>query len=248
MGSTWYALWHDLLKTVKSPQETANTPKGEFVRGIFSAIAGRYDFANHLLSGGLDFYWRKKAAKIVQGWKPEHILDLATGSGDLARDLRAACPAAHIVGADFCHPMLAEARRKGVQNLIVADGLRLPLADGAFDVLTVAFGLRNMESWPRALTEMGRMLRPGGHLLVLDFSTPPPPLSYLYRPYLRHVLPRIAALLTGERSAYDYLGDSIETFPQGGAMCALISAAGFRSARCEPLTGGIVSIYVAERA
>lgn len=214
---------------------------------MFSAIAGRYDLANHLLSGGMDYLWRRRAAAIVQKWAPMRLLDLATGSGDLALALRAACPSTSIVGADFCHPMLVEAQRKGVPNLIVADGLRLPFGDETFDVLTVAFGLRNMESWPRALAEMARVLRRGGHLLVLDFSTPPPPLRYLYRPYLRHVLPRLAALLTGERSAYDYLGDSIEKFPQGAAMCALIAEAGFHSAHCEPLTGGIVSLYTAER-
>ena len=214
---------------------------------MFSAIAGRYDLANHLLSGGMDFLWRRRAAAIVRKWTPTRLLDLATGSGDLALALRAACPAATVVGADFCHPMLVEAQRKGVPNLIVADGLGLPFGDATFDVLTVAFGLRNMASWPRAIAEMARVLCPGGHLLVLDFSTPPPPLRFLYRPYLRHVLPRLAALLTGGRAAYDYLGDSIEKFPQGPAMCTLIADAGFRAAHCEPLTGGIVSLYTAER-
>jgi demethylmenaquinone methyltransferase/2-methoxy-6-polyprenyl-1,4-benzoquinol methylase len=215
---------------------------------MFAAIAQRYDLANHLLSGGLDFLWRRRAARIVREWNPARLLDLATGSGDLALALRAACPAAAIVGADFCHPMLLEAQRKGAAHLIVADGLRLPFASGAFDAVTIAFGLRNMESWPAALAEMHRVLAPGGHLLVLDFSVPPSPLRYLYRPYLRHILPRIAAFLTGERAAYDYLGDSIENFPRGEAMCALIETAGFTDARCTPLTGGIVSLYTARRA
>jgi demethylmenaquinone methyltransferase / 2-methoxy-6-polyprenyl-1,4-benzoquinol methylase len=111
--------------------------------------------------------------------------------------------------------------------------------------VTIAFGLRNMESWPDALAEMHRVLAPGGHLLVLDFSVPPPPLRYLYRPYLHYILPRLAAVLTRERAAYDYLGDSIEKFPQGEAMCALIQSAGFAEAHCTPLTGGIVSMYTA---
>ena len=219
----------------------------QFVRGMFAKIASRYDLANHLLSGGMDFLWRRRAAKLVRGWNPARILDLATGSGDLAITLRAACPQAFIVGADFCHPMLCEARRKGAPNLIVADGMRMPFADGTFDALTVAFGLRNMESWPGALREMARVLRPGGHLLVLDFSLPPPPLRWLYRPYLHHILPHIAALLTREQAAYDYLGDSIEKFPHGPAMCALLIEAGFIEAKCQPLTGGIVSLHTAQR-
>lgn len=214
---------------------------------MFSSIAKKYDLANHLLSGGLDFLWRRRSATLVAGWKPEKILDLATGSGDLALALYTACPHSLIVGADFCHPMLQEAHHKGLAHLVTADGLRLPFASASFDVLTVAFGLRNMESWADALTEMSRVIQPGGHLLVLDFSVPPAPLRWLYRPYLHHVLPRIAALLTGQKSAYDYLGASIEAFPSGEAMCALINASGFTDASCLPLSGGIVSLYNAAR-
>jgi demethylmenaquinone methyltransferase/2-methoxy-6-polyprenyl-1,4-benzoquinol methylase len=214
---------------------------------MFTSIAQRYDLANHLLSGGLDFLWRARCAKLVAAWQPARILDLATGSGDLALALRAACPRSLLVGADFCPPMLREARRKGLAHLVAADGLRLPFAAATFDALTVAFGLRNMESWPGALAEMSRVLRPGGHLLVLDFSVPPAPLRWIYRPYLHHVLPRLAAFLTGEKSAYDYLGESIEAFPFGAAMCRLIDSAGFRDAACLPLSGGIVSLYTAAR-
>lgn len=215
---------------------------------MFSSIAKKYDLANHLLSGGLDFLWRARSARLVAGWKPSRILDLATGSGDLAMALRAACPQSLVVGADFCHPMLREARRKGLDHLVTADGMRLPFADATFDALTVAFGLRNMESWPGALAEMSRVLRPGGHLLVLDFSVPPAPLRWIYRPYLHHLLPHVAAFLTGQKSAYDYLGESIEAFPFGPAMCELINSAGFSGAACLPLSGGIVSLYTATRS
>lgn len=215
---------------------------------MFTSIAEKYDLANHLLSGGLDFLWRRRSAALVAAWKPEKILDLATGSGDLALALRSACPRSVIVGADFCHPMLREAQRKGLTHLATADAMRLPFASATFDVLTVAFGLRNMESWPGALVEMGRVIRPGGHLLVLDFSVPPPPLRWIYRPYLHHVLPRIAALLTGQKSAYDYLGASIEAFPCGDAMCALIASSGFTDTVCLPLTGSIVTLYTATRS
>jgi demethylmenaquinone methyltransferase/2-methoxy-6-polyprenyl-1,4-benzoquinol methylase len=214
---------------------------------MFGEIAGRYDLANHLLSGGLDFLWRRKAARLVRTWQPSRVLDLATGSGDLAITLREACPHALVVGADFCPPMLSVARRKGLHNLVAADGLQLPFAEGAFGAVTIAFGLRNMASWPAALAEMRRILRPGGHVLILDFSIPAAPLRWVYRPYLHHVLPRIAAALTGNKAAYDYLGDSIEQFPQGQVMCALLEEAGFNHPAHQPLSGGIVSLYTASR-
>lgn len=214
---------------------------------MFATIARRYDFANHVLSGGLDFFWRRRAAQLVKAWNPLHLLDLATGSGDLALTLARACPRSHILGADFCPPMLAVARQKGLRNLVVADGLALPFADESFDVVTVAFGLRNMASWSGALAQMTRVLKPGGHLLVLDFSVPPPPIRWFYRPYLHHFLPRIAAWVTGDRAAYDYLGDSIENFPHGSAMCQLLEEAGLRGSHWERLSGGIVTIYTGER-
>ena len=221
--------------------------KSQSVRSMFSVIAERYDFANHFLSLGLDFFWRRRATKIVAGWKPTRILDLATGSGDLALALRASCPEALMVGADFCLPMLQVAQRKGLSNLVVADGMRLAFASGSFDLLTVAFGLRNMASWSGALAEMARVIRSGGHLLVLDFSVPPPPLRWIYRPYLHGVLPHLAALVTGNKEAYDYLGDSIEKFPCGRAMIDLIEQAGFDEVRAEPMSGGIVTIYTGRR-
>jgi demethylmenaquinone methyltransferase/2-methoxy-6-polyprenyl-1,4-benzoquinol methylase len=217
------------------------------VRGIFSSIAGRYDLTNHLLSGGLDFLWRARAARLVAAWKPRTILDLATGSGDLALALQKKCPDARVIGADFCLPMLQEAARKGLHPLIAADGTRLPFTDDALDVVTIAFGLRNMSSWPGALQEMARVLRPGGHLLILDFSLPRPPLAALYRFYLHRVLPLFAGLLTGQRAGYEYLGESIESFPSGDAMCALITQNGFRHPHAQPLAAGIVSIYTAEK-
>lgn len=221
--------------------------KGAAVRRLFGSIARRYDIANHLLSGGLDFFWRRRAAKIVRSWNPARVLDLATGSGDLALALAKACPDADVIGADFCLPMLLAARRKGVAKLVQADGMALPFSDATFDAVTIAFGLRNMESWQRGLAEIARVLRPGGHLLVLDFSIPRPPFRGLYRFYLHRVMPFFARLLTGERQAYEYLGASIEKFPSGPGMNTMIEAEGFADAKCEPLTGGIVSLYTATR-
>jgi demethylmenaquinone methyltransferase/2-methoxy-6-polyprenyl-1,4-benzoquinol methylase len=182
---------------------------------------------------------------MVASWRPNTVLDMATGSGDLALAIERACPEAIVTGADFCEPMLERARAKGLRRTVVADALRLPFADGSFDAVTVAFGLRNMESWPGALREMGRVLNAGGHLLVLDFSLPGPPLRGPYRLYLHHVLPVIAGLVTREKGAYEYLGDSIEQFPAGTKMLSLIEECGYGEAAWEPLTGGIVSLYTA---
>jgi len=193
----------------------------------------------------MDWFWRRRLARIVAGWQPGLLLDLATGSGDVALTLRRYCPGTRLVGADFSLPMLREARRKGFDTVVAADGLALPFAPQTFDAVTIAFGLRNMASWPGALREMNRVLRPGGHVLILDFSMPGPPFRALYRPYLHRVLPKIAGALTGEKSAYEYLGASIEAFPAGAAMEALLEGAGFTQAHTRRCTGGIVSLYTA---
>ena len=214
---------------------------------MFGRIARRYDLANHVLSGGADFLWRRRAAKIVEGWQPQRVLDLAAGSGDLALEMQRRLPEATIVAADFSPEMLEIARRKGVRETVLADALQLPFEAGSFDCVTVAFGLRNMADWDAALREMGRVLRPGGHLLVLDFSIPSGALRPAYRFYLHRCLPLLASLVTGQRDAYDYLGRSIEKFPSGGEMVELIEKNGFASPSAEPLTGGIATIYVAQK-
>ncbi len=218
------------------------------VRAYFAQIASRYDLANHLLSCGVDVLWRLRAAEVVQSWQPSAILDLATGSGDLARTLKRACPKALLIGADFCEPMLQVARSKRLPNLVVADALQLPFPNASFDAVTVAFGLRNMASWTGALVEIQRVLTPGGHLLVLDFGMPEPPLLGLYRFYLHHILPSLASLLTGERSAYTYLADSIESFPNGTHMCSRLEAIGFQHPTYEALLGGVAALYTARKA
>lgn len=220
----------------------------EFVRKAFAAIAPRYVLANHVLSGGADVLWRRRVAAEVKARRPGWVLDLATGSGDLAAAVRSACPEARVVGADFCAPMMVRARRRGLGDLIVADGLALPFGDGSFDVVTIGFGLRNMEDYGMAVREMARVIRPGGCLCVLDFSQPGGWMSRGYKWYLHRVLPVLAGWLTGQRGAYEYLGGSIESFPSGSGMTALLDANGFGGSRCVPLTGGIASLYVAEKA
>ena len=217
------------------------------VRAMFDRIARRYDLANHLLSGGIDFWWRHRAAEMVKAWAPDRVLDLACGSGDLALAVQRKLPDAAITAADFSSEMLAIAHRKGVQRTVLADALHLPFGDGSFDCLMVAFGLRNMANWSAALREMARVLTSSGHLIVLDFSTPRGILQPAYRFYLRRMLPRIAGLITGQSQAYDYLGSSIETFPSGKAMTQLIQDSGLDAAAALPLTGGIATIYTAQK-
>jgi len=213
---------------------------------MFGSIARRYDLANHVLSCGCDFYWRKRAADMVAAWQPQKILDLATGTGDLAIVLQNRISNTEITGADFSEEMLAIARKKGLKNTIVADLLAVPFVSRSFDCVTIAFGLRNVQDWSKALREIARVLCRQGRLLILDFSLPrSAALRAVYRLYLHHCLPFVAAALTGKKSAYDYLGDSIEKFPGGDMMLSLIEANGFAHARAEPLTGGIVTIYTA---
>ena len=215
---------------------------------MFGSIAARYDLANHLLSCGIDFYWRKRAAEIVASWQPKKIVDLATGTGDLALALQKKLPDAQIVGVDFLPQMLELAKRKGVRQTVIADAMKLPFADAFFDCATVAFGLRNMEDWGGALREMSRVLNANGHLLVLEFSLPAMSiLRAIYRFYLHRCLPLLGSFLTKKKSAYDYLGDSVEEFPSGNALSHLMAANGFTGAAFEPLTGGIVTVYTAEK-
>lgn len=216
----------------------------KFVKGAFAKIADRYVMTNHVLSMGTDILWRKKVGRIVRGWGPKRVLDVATGTGDLALEIQKKCPDAEVMGTDFCPEMLAHATKGGVQKTQVEDAMNLSFEDGTFDVVTVAFGLRNMENWEGALREMGRVIRPGGHLLVLDFSQPRGILKKPYGFYLNKVLPRIAGLLTGQGGAYKYLAGSIGEFPYGEKMISLFEKAGFAEATCDPLSGGIASIYV----
>jgi demethylmenaquinone methyltransferase / 2-methoxy-6-polyprenyl-1,4-benzoquinol methylase len=215
---------------------------------MFDRIARRYDLANHLLSGGADFLWRRRAVRIVEEWRPRRVLDLATGSGDLALALQRRLPEAAITAADFSPEMLSVARRKGVQETVLADALHLPFPDESFDCVTVAFGLRNMADWSLALREMSRVLRPGGHVLVLDFSMPAGLLRPAYRFYLHRCLPILASLVTGQKAAYDYLGGSIEKFPAGDEMLRLIEKNGFVLGAVRSVTGGIAAIYTADKA
>jgi len=230
-------------------------PDPAAVNAMFGRIAGRYDIANRLLSGGLDVFWRRRLVQEVACTNPASIVDLATGSGDVAFALRRRLgPAVEITGMDFCQPMLDEAERKQARLRLdgppiafrLGDAMDIPLPDRSVDAVTISFGLRNTADRGRALREMRRILtRPRGHLFVLEFSQPYRWFAPVYFFYLRHLLPRIAALVTGDKSAYDYLCGSIEAFPDRPAICREIRDAGFTEVRAIPLTLGTVALHIA---
>lgn len=221
-------------------------PDPQFVHAAFSSIAKRYVAANHVLSLGADVLWRERAIKMIAEWKPQRLLDIATGTGDLALAVKKALPEVEVLGTDFCRPMLDVAVQRGLENVLEADAMNLPLPDASFDAATVGFGLRNMADYSKALKEFRRILKPGGHLLVLDFSMPEGLLAAPYRFYLHRILPRIAGILTGNSAAYDYLGESIEAFPRGQSFCRLLESCGYSAPSALPLLCGIASIYTAE--
>ncbi len=228
-------------------------PDPKAVNSMFARIAGRYDLANHLLSGGVDYWWRRRLVRVVHDAHPQVILDLATGSGDVAFAFADGLPReVRITGMDFCQPMLDEAVKKRAGSTRWAgiefnqgDGMALPLPDRAFDAVTISFGLRNMADRHKSLSEMRRVLRPGGRLFVLEFSQPYFWFRPVYYAYLKLVLPLVAGVVTGDRSAYEYLGGSIESFPDREAMSREIIRAGFKSVRATPLTFGIVALHEA---
>ncbi len=232
-------------------------PDPTAVNSMFARIAGRYDLANHLLSGGLDVWWRRCLVKAVARQAPADVLDLATGSGDVAFALSRGLPAGTVItGMDFCQPMLDQADtkkaslpadRQATLTFRPGDGLALPLPDACFDAVTISFGLRNMADRDRSLREMHRVLRPNGRLYVLEFSQPSAWFRPLYFFYLRRLLPLIAGAVTGDRAAYVYLNETIEQFPGRKALAEQISAAGFTRVTACGLTFGTVALHEAAK-
>lgn len=219
-----------------------------YVKKAFQSIADKYVVTNHVLSLGTDILWRKRVCKVIKDWKPSKILDVATGTGDLALEMQKAYPKAEITAVDFCPEMLAHAEKRGIKNTQVVDALNMPFENETADLVTVAFGLRNMQDYSKALQEMRRVLEPEGHLLVLDFSLPKGIFAKPYAFYLNKVLPKIAGLITGKKDAFEYLAGSIQQFPNGQAMCDFIATQGYKNTRCIPLSFGIASIYIAEKS
>jgi demethylmenaquinone methyltransferase / 2-methoxy-6-polyprenyl-1,4-benzoquinol methylase len=232
------------------PHESTS-PDPAAVQSMFGRIARRYDAANHLLSGGIDILWRRRLLREVARCRPSTVVDLATGSGDVAFALQRGLPeATRIIGLDFCAPMLEEAEKKKARNerfrditFRQGDILNLPLADATADVVTIAFGLRNLADRARGLREMRRILRPGGTLLVLEFTQPARPLRPFYYFYLNRVLPGMAGLISGDRAAYEYLNNTIQAFPDKERLCDEFRAAGFSKVSATGLTGSIVALH-----
>jgi demethylmenaquinone methyltransferase/2-methoxy-6-polyprenyl-1,4-benzoquinol methylase len=232
------------------------------VREMFSGIAPRYDLLNHLLSGRLDNVWRARVARrfapiLARG--DARVLDLCCGTGDLAFALARRGPA-RIVGADFSHAMLAIARRKAeaatsasvsgnsAVEFVEADALRMPFADATFDLVTTAFGFRNLANYDEGLKEIRRVLRPGGELGILEFSEPRGKLfGALYRFYFRHILPTLGGAISGNSAAYSYLPRSVGRFPSPEELAAQMERAGFGDVRFVRWTGGIVTLHTGRR-
>lgn len=223
------------------------------VREMFSNIAARYDLLNHLLSGNIDKRWRRIVAKRVQerltSSEPT-ILDLACGTGDLSLTLFEAT-GGKIVAADFCRPMLEIAAGKVQKKIefVEGDALSLPFRENSFDVVTIAFGLRNLSSVERGLAEIRRVLKARGWLAVLEFSRPA---NRVVRPlfgfYFHRMLPVVGGVISGSRSAYTYLPDSVERFPDQRQLALMMEQAGFDQVTYENLTGGIAALHLGSRA
>jgi demethylmenaquinone methyltransferase/2-methoxy-6-polyprenyl-1,4-benzoquinol methylase len=221
---------------------------------MFARVAPRYDRANHILSLGIDSWWRRRAVRVAGLQSGEKVLDVCAGTGDLSLCL--ARHGARVLGSDFCPEMISRAAVKARSlpdaqrpRYLVADSMSLPFDDAQFDLVTVAFGIRNLEDPVQGLREMARVLRPGGRVMVLEFSKPRLPLvrgAYLF--YFRRVLPKLGSWISGDREgAYDYLPRTVMAFPEGGEFLALMGEAGLHSPTVTPASFGIASIYRAER-
>lgn len=221
---------------------------------MFDNIAGNYDFLNHFLSLGIDIFWRKRLVRKLQKQKPQNILDVATGTADLAIAMMKIKPF-NVVGIDISNGMLEVGRKKIKQQdlektiqLQQADSEDLPFKDATFDAVTVSFGARNFENLQKGLSEMARVLKPGGKIYILEFSKPTLfPFKQLYDFYFKFVLPLIGKLLSKDNAAYTYLPESVKAFPHGKELNSIIENCGYTNAKNHPLTMGIASIYTAQK-
>jgi demethylmenaquinone methyltransferase/2-methoxy-6-polyprenyl-1,4-benzoquinol methylase len=237
------------------PYAGSKLSKKEQIADMFDNIAFRYDFLNHFMSMGIDVIWRKKALKQLKTLQPKQMLDVATGTGDFAIMAQRILQPDHITGIDISEGMLAIGRKKieklGLDNKITlqgGDSETISFPDQTFDAITVAFGVRNFEHLEKGLSEMRRVLKPGGKLVILEFSNPTVfPIKQLYNLYFRYITPLLGKWIAKSQAAYSYLPDSVKAFPQGQVMCNILTNTGFQSVTCKTLTFGICSIYCATR-
>jgi demethylmenaquinone methyltransferase/2-methoxy-6-polyprenyl-1,4-benzoquinol methylase len=222
-----------------------NAKRSAEISAMFGRISDRYDLLNRVLSVGLDRRWRRLLAQRVAEAGSRTVLDVCTGTGDLAMSLPSTCTT---YGSDFCLPMLRHAQRKAGRRrcglpLFAADALRLPVRDESVDLATVAFGVRNFENLAAGLRELARVLRPGGTLLILEFSKPRGPFAPMLQWWVRHVPTQIGRVVSRAPDAYGYLSSSVETFPDGEELCQKLKSAGVTPIRVDRLTGGVASLY-----
>lgn len=236
------------------PYKNKNLSKKHQVALMFDKISGKYDLLNHLLSAGIDISWRKKAIKLLKPFRPKQILDIATGTGDFALEALRIDPE-KVTGIDISEGMLAKGKEKickrNLENKVelkYGDSENLEFSDNKFDAVIVAFGVRNFENLELGLSEMYRVLRKDGKVVILEFSKPSRfPYQQLYNFYFKYILPFVGRQISKDHSAYTYLPESVQAFPQGDEMLEILSGVGFKNNKCIPLTFGISSIYWGEK-
>lgn len=241
------------MSTVTPYKESVATKK-EQVAEMFDNISPKYDFLNHFLSMGIDVLWRKKAIRQLKDAKPKQILDIATGTGDLAIEALKLNPE-KVTGVDISEGMLSIGRKKlkekGLEDKIelqLGDSENLPFDDGTYDAVTVAFGVRNFENLEKGIREIHRVMKPGAVFVVLEFSQPERfPVKQLYNFYFNNILPLFGRLVSKDNAAYTYLPQSVNVFPYGERFTQLLNKIGFKETRSMPLTFGIASIYVGKK-
>lgn len=237
------------------PYGEKESGKKEQVQEMFNNIAPKYDFLNRFLSLGIDVIWRKKLISKLRALKPSYILDMATGTGDVAIATARELKPQQIIGVDLSPLMLEEGKKKIKQlkleetiQLRQGDSENLKFQDNIFDAVTVAFGVRNFENLEKGLTELYRVVKPGGIVAILEFSKPSHfPIKQLYALYFKQILPRVGNWVSKDPRAYTYLPESVNQFPQGKEFLLILEKIGFNTCECTPLTFGISSIYTARK-
>lgn len=242
------------MGTDVKPYKTKDNSKKEQVAEMFDNISHKYDFLNHFLSLGIDKLWRKKAIKLLKKYQPKSLLDIATGTGDFALEGLKLNPQ-RIVGVDISEGMMAMGReklkKKGLDKRITlqyGDSENLPFKDGEFDAITVGFGVRNFEHLEKGLADIKRVLSENGAAAILEFSKPKAfPIKQLFAFYSKYLIPFFGKLISKDAAAYTYLPESVEAFPEGDDFLAILQKVGFKNAYRKPVSGGIATIYMAEK-
>ncbi|MCC5936705.1 MAG: bifunctional demethylmenaquinone methyltransferase/2-methoxy-6-polyprenyl-1,4-benzoquinol methylase UbiE [Lunatimonas sp.] len=236
------------------PYKDKEGGKKEQVADMFNNISKKYDLLNHVLSLGIDIIWRKKAIRLLKKDQPKLILDIATGTGDFAIEALALNPD-KVIGVDISEGMLSEGRKKLIKRklddrieLQLGDSEKLLFEENKFDAVIVSFGVRNFENLEKGLTDMHRVLRPGGKTIIVEFSKPKKfPMKQAYNFYFKYILPKIGKVVSKDNAAYTYLPESVQVFPDGKDFLDILEKVGFKNTTCKPLTFGISSIYVGEK-